>query len=65
LTVADQMHMVALGCIFLTLLISAFCLRLEVRGREELAFKIDHWCVVILPLLFYGWAAWVIFKVTR
>lgn len=60
LTVADKMHMVALGCIFLTLLISAFALRLEVSGREELAFKIDHWSLAILPILFYGWVVWTI-----
>jgi hypothetical protein len=65
LTVADRMHMVALGCIFLTLLLSAYCLRLEVRGREELAFRVDHWCLTILPLLFYGWVGWAIFKATR
>jgi hypothetical protein len=60
MTVADQLHMVALGFIFVILLISAFCLRLEVSGREELAFRIDHWCLGILPLLFFGWVAWLI-----
>ncbi len=65
LTVADRLHMVALGCIFLTLLQSAFCLRLEVSGREEQAFKIDRWCLLILPLMFYGWVAWSIFRAVR
>ena len=65
LTVADSMHMVALGFIFLTLLISSLCLRLEVRGNEELAFRIDHWCLAILPVLFYGWAAWAIVSAAR
>jgi hypothetical protein len=65
LTVADRLHMVALGCIFFTLLVSALCLRLEVRGREELAFRIDHWCLAILPLFFYGWVFWAIVKATR
>jgi hypothetical protein len=65
LTVADRLHMVALAGIFLTLLISAFCLRLEVRGREELAFRIDHWCLGILPLLFYGWVVWAIITAMR
>jgi 1-acyl-sn-glycerol-3-phosphate acyltransferase len=65
LTVADRVHMVALACIFLTLLISAFGLRLEVRGREELAFRIDRWCLLVMPLLFYGWVAWSIFKSAR
>lgn len=60
MTVADQLHMVALGFIFVILLISAFCLRLEVSGREELAFRIDHWCLGILPLLFFGWVIWLI-----
>lgn len=60
MTLADQMHMVSLGFIFATLLLSAFCLRLEVSGKEELAFRIDHWALAILPVLFYGWAAWVI-----
>ena len=65
LTVADRLHMVALGCIFLTLLFSAFCLRLEVHGREELAFRIDHWCLAVMPVLFYGWVAWAIFAAMR
>jgi hypothetical protein len=65
LTVADKMHMVALACIFLTLLMSAFCLRLEVHEREELAFKIDHWSLAVMPLLFYGWVVWVIVKATH
>lgn len=60
MTVADLLHMVALGFIFVILLISAFCLRLEVSGREELAFRIDHWCLALLPLLFFGWVIWLI-----
>lgn len=62
LTVADKLHTIALGGIFLTLLISALCLRLEVRDREDLAFKIDHWSLAILPLLFYGWMGWAIYR---
>ena len=65
MTVADQLHMVALGCIFLVLLQSAFCLRLEVSGREELACRIDHWSLAMFPLLFYGWVGWAIFKALR
>jgi hypothetical protein len=65
LTIADKLHMVALGFIFVTLLISALCLRLEVHGREELAFSIDHWCLAVLPILFYGWVVWVMYTATR
>lgn len=62
MTVADLIHMVALGFIFATLLISAYCLRLEVNGQEEKAFRIDHWCLGILPVLFFGWAIWVVVR---
>lgn len=62
MTLADQIHMVALGFIFATLLISAYCLRLEVSGKEELAFRIDHWCLGVLPLLFFGWTAFTIWR---
>jgi hypothetical protein len=62
MTLADLMHIVALGFIFATLLISAFCLRLETRGQEALALRIDRLSLVVLPLLFYGWAAWAIWN---
>lgn len=65
LTVADRLHVVALGGIFFTLLISAFCLRLEVSGREEWAFRIDHWCLAVLPVVFYGWVGWAILNALR
>lgn len=65
MTVADDMHMVALAFIFCTLLISAVCLKLEVTGRERLANHIDHVCVILLPLLFYGWAALEVVRALR
>jgi len=60
MTLADRMHMIALAFIFGTLLLSALCLKLEVSKRRELAYRIDRVAVVLLPLLFYGWAAWLI-----
>lgn len=65
MTVSDKIHMVALGFIFATLLISALGLKLEVTGREELAFRIDRVCLVLLPLLFFGWAAWEVWRSLR
>lgn len=65
MTVSDKIHMVALGFIFVTLLISALGLKLEVSGREELAFRIDRWCLVLLPLGFFGWSAWEIWRSLR
>lgn len=62
MTVADFMHMLALLFIFATLLISAVCLKLETGGREALAFRIDRICLVLLPLLFYGWSAVVVLR---
>lgn len=62
LTVADKLHTIALGGIFLTLLLSALCLRLETTEREALAYKIDHWCLALLPALFYGWMAVAIYR---
>jgi hypothetical protein len=64
-TLADVLHMAAMAVIFGTLLLSALCLKLEVSGREELAFRIDHICLVVLPLLFYGWVAWRIWGALR
>lgn len=60
MTVADKMHMIALACIFISLLVSSLCLKFEVSGREELAFRIDHWALIVFPVMFFGWAAWEI-----
>jgi hypothetical protein len=65
MTLADQVHMVALAFIFVSLLMSSLCLKFEVTGREQLAFRIDRWCLVLFPLAFYGWAAWAILKAVR
>lgn len=65
MTVADMVHMIALAFIFASLLVSAVCLKLEVTGREELAFRIDHYCVVLFPVAFYGWAAYVVWGALR
>ena len=65
MTVADNIHMVALAFIFGTLLISSVCLKLEVTDREAQALRIDRICLVVLPVLFYGWAAWAVFQPFR
>ena len=46
---------------------AGLCVLLAVGGtkREELAFRIDHWCLAILPLLFYGWVAWALVRAAR
>jgi hypothetical protein len=60
MTMADHTHTVALAVIFATLLVSTLCLKLEVSGREELAYRIDRICLVVFPVLFYGWVAWAV-----
>ena len=60
MTIADQVHMVAIGFIFLSLLQSAFALKLEVSGREAESVRLDHWSLLVMPLVFFGWAAWLI-----
>ena len=60
MTIADQVHMVAIGFIFLSLLQSAFALKLEVSGREAQSVRLDHWSLLVMPLVFFGWAAWLI-----
>ncbi|MEO7150441.1 MAG: hypothetical protein ABIX46_01845 [Burkholderiaceae bacterium] len=60
MTIADEVHMVAIGFIFLSLLQSAFALKLEVSGREPAAVRLDHWSLIVFPVLFFGWAAWMI-----
>ena len=52
MTLADQVHMLSMGMIFLSLLQSAGSLKLYVRQREELADRIDTWCAVAFPVAF-------------
>ena len=60
MTIADEVHMVAIGFIFLSLLQSAFALKLEVSGRDAQSVSLDHWSLLVMPLLFFGWTAWLI-----
>jgi len=62
MTLADQFHLVALGFIFTTLLLSSYGLHLEMIEKEKKAAQIDHWSISILPLLFFGWATWAIWR---
>ena len=65
MTIADHMHMVALGVIFATLLMSTLCLKLETSGREALSYRLDRICLVVFPMLFYSWAAWKVWDALR
>jgi hypothetical protein len=62
MTIADNVHMVAFAFIFTSLLVSTVGLKLEVNGREKLAYRIDRYCLVIFPVGYFGWAAWEVWK---
>ena len=62
MTLADQIHLVALAFIFTTLLLSAYGLHLELSDKERRAAQIDHWSISVLPVLFFGWAVWAIWR---
>lgn len=52
MTLADQVHMLAMGLIFLSLLFSAYSLRLSVSERAAAADRLDRWCALAFPALF-------------
>ena len=35
---------------------------LEMIEKEKKAAQIDHWSISILPILFFGWATWAIWR---
>ena len=44
------------------MLVSAYGLHLEQAGNEALARTIDRWSLAVLPILFFGWATWAIWR---
>lgn len=62
MTVADEMHMVALGFIFASLCVSSYCLKLEQANREALATRIDNVCRYAFPVVFYSWALLTVWR---
>lgn len=60
LTVADEMHIIAMGFIFASVVQSAFCLKWDEAGLEERYKKVDFWSMILFPLLFLGWTGWLV-----
>lgn len=65
MTVADFIHIIAMGSIFASLLQSALALKFEVSGRLDVANRLDYWSLVIFPVVFFGWSFWVIGQAIR
>lgn len=60
LTVADEMHIIAMGFIFASVVQSAFCLKWDEAGLEERYRKVDFWSMILFPALFLGWTGWLV-----
>lgn len=65
LTIADQVHIIAMGFIFASVVVSAFCLKWDEAGQEAKWKKVDGWSLVIFPLLFLLWTGWLILGAFR
>lgn len=59
LTMADQIHMLAMWLIFASLVQSAVCLKLEESGRERLYRRLDAASLVIYPLVLIAGSVWI------
>lgn len=60
LSIADQMHIIAMAFIFGTVVQSAVCLKWDEAGLEERYKKVDRWSMVLFPLLFLAWTGWLV-----
>lgn len=65
LTVADQMHMVAMLFIFLVLVQSAISLKWDEAEQEAKWKRSDRIALVAFPLLFFAWTAWIVLRAVR
>lgn len=65
LTVADQVHMIAMGFIFASVVQSAFCLKWDEAGEEAKWKRLDKWCMIGFPLAFLAWTGWLVFRAYR
>jgi hypothetical protein len=65
LTVADQVHIIAMGFIFASVVQSAFCLKWDEAGEEAKWKKVDAWSLVIFPLLFLLWTGGLVLRAFR
>jgi hypothetical protein len=65
LTIADQVHMIAMGFIFASIVQSAFCLKWDEAGEEAKWKRADALCLALFPLVFLLWTGWLVFRAFR
>ena len=54
LTLADQIHVIAMAMVFASVVVSARILWHAEAGREQTAEKLDRLCVMVFPIVFIG-----------
>lgn len=52
LTLAEQVNLLAVGCIFLSVFLSIYSLRLRYRGEDDLSERVDRWAIVTLASVY-------------
>lgn len=65
LTIADEVHIIAMAFIFASVVQSAFCLKWDEAGLEERYRKVDFWSLIIFPVLFLAITGWLVGKAFR
>lgn len=65
LTIADQVHMISMGFIFLSVVQSAVALKWDEAGEELKWKRADRLCIVLFPLVFLIWTGWLVAKAFR
>ncbi|MCV2866546.1 hypothetical protein [Defluviimonas sp. WL0075] len=52
ITLAEQINLIAVGAIFLTVFISIWSLRLRYAGRDEASVSLDNWSLVVVAVAY-------------
>ena len=59
LTMADQLVILSLGSIVLTIAVSITSIRLFERGREDIQQRLDRAAAVVIPLIYLALLVWI------
>jgi hypothetical protein len=65
LTIADEVHIISMGFIFVSVVQSAICLKWDEAGLQERYEKVDYWSLIVFPTLFLVWTGWLILSAFR
>lgn len=65
LTIADQVHIIAMGFIFASVVQSAFSLKWDEAGEEAKWKRADRLAMIIFPIAFLAWTGWLVARAFR